>query len=390
MSRACSVCECTGKKVLFRQPLILPEGRCTYVGYDIVACSSCGFLYADTESSQASLDSHYAGPTKVAQALTEVGEPPEDVVRLDNSAHHVMRFLKPEARVLDVGCGTGRLLSLLKTAGFRLVCGIDQSSAAAHIAHTKYGVEVHEGSIFDYSGGGFDCITACHVLEHIVDVGGFVRRLGTLLGDDGTVYFEVPDAHQFDRFVDPSAGEDWIYIRDLFTHFAPEHVNFFSTVSLRNLMKRMGFEEIYCESHQLGVIVSAWRLCSLVVDDKASEVLVQYAADSQELQKEALRAIQCVAESGEEVLVWGAGLHTQRLLGSGNLGSVNIRAYVDSDPSYRGTQLAGKPIIGPDEIPTLNGSPPILISSWKSQSQIEKAIRSRGLPNRTIILYSNR
>jgi hypothetical protein len=103
-----------------------------------------------------------------------------------------------------------------------------------------------------------------------------------------------------------------------------------------------------------------------------------------------LRVIQRVAESGEEVLVWGAGLHTQRLLGTGHLGRVNITAYVDSDPSYCGAQLAGKRIISPDEIPALRGSPAILISSWKSQSQIEKAIRSRGLPNRTILLYSNR
>jgi 2-polyprenyl-3-methyl-5-hydroxy-6-metoxy-1,4-benzoquinol methylase len=368
----------------------LPEGRCSYIGYDIVACSSCGFLYADTEVSQASLDSHYAGPTKVAQALTEIGEPPEDIVRLDNSAGHIKRFLKPGARVLDVGCGTGRLLSLLKTAGFQRVCGIDQSPAAAHIAHTKYGVEVIEGSIFDYAGEGFDCITACHVMEHIVDVGNFVGRLRSLLNKNGVLYLEVPDVHQFDRFVDPSRGEDWIYIRDLFTHFTPEHVNFFSTVSLRNLITRRGFEELFCESDPLGVVVSAWSPDSLMVDDKASEVLARYADASLELQKEALGVIQRLAESGEEVLVWGAGLHTQRLLGTGNLGSVNIKAYVDSDPTYRGAQLAGKPIIGPDEILALDGSPPILISSWKSQSQIERAIRSRGLPNRTIFLYSNR
>ena len=384
------MCERSDIKVLFQQHLVLPEGHCSYTGYDIVVCTSCGFLYADTEVSQASLDSHYAGPTKVVQALTEFGEPSRDRARLDNSVRHIMRFLRPEAVVLDVGCGTGRLLSLLRAHGFQFARGIDQSPAAAQIARTKYGADVIGGSIFDYAGERFDSITACHVLEHIVDVSTFIGRIRNLLNKDGVLYLEVPDAHQFDRFVDPSQGDKWIYIRDLFTHFTPEHVNFFSTVSLRNLMTRAGFVEVYCESDPLGVVVSAWRPCTLTMDDTASQVLTQYAQASQELQAEALRVIQCVAESGEEVLVWGAGLHTQRLLGSGCLRRVNVKAYVDSDPSYRGAQLAGKPIIGPDEIATLPQTLPILISSWKAQCQIEKAIRLRGLPNRTIFLYANR
>lgn len=384
------MCGRNQKKVLFRQPLVLPEGRCTYTGYDIVACTFCGFVYADTEVSQTSLDNHYAGPTKVAQSLTEFGEPPEDAARLENSATYIVRFVKPEASVLDVGCGTGRLLSLLRNRGFQHALGIDQSPAAAQIARTKYGVDVIQGSIFDYAGEGFDCITVCHVLEHIVDLANFLQRLRTLLNKDGLLYLEVPDAHQFHRFVDPTSHtEPWVYLRDLFTHFTPEHVNFLSTVSLRNLLTRSGFVEVYCDSHTLGVVVSAWKPCTLMVDTQASQSVTRYAQASFELQAEALSVIQRVAASGEEVLVWGAGLHTQRLLGSGHLKGVNIKAYIDSDPSYQGSHLAGKPVMSPDQIATLPRSLPILISSWKAQSQIAAAIRQRALPNRIILLYTN-
>jgi SAM-dependent methyltransferase len=355
-----------------------------------VACQRCGFLFADTGLSQISADTHYAGPTKVAQALTELGEPPHDLLRLDSSARHIARFLEPESTVLDVGCGTGRLLSLLKRAGFPRVHGIDQSPAAARIASDKYGVDVIVGSIFNYAGESFNCITACHVLEHIVDVSAFIGCLRSLLTHDGMIYLEVPDAHQFGRFADPSQVENSAYICDLFTHFTPEHVNFFSTISLRNLMARMGFIEIYCESDPLGVVVSAWKPCHPLADASSSRILAEYADASRELQKEALAVIHELALSREEVLVWGAGLHTQRLLGSGNLASVNIKAYIDSDPSYRGALLAGKPIISPDEICTLEGTPRIVISSWKSQSQIAEAILSRDLPNQAILLYSDR
>jgi hypothetical protein len=56
------------------------------------------------------------------------------------------------------------------------------------------------------------------------------------------------------RFADPQSPGEWMYLRDLYTHFTPEHVNFFSLVSLRNLMLRHGFDEVRCEAHPLGVI----------------------------------------------------------------------------------------------------------------------------------------
>ena len=62
-----------------------------------------------------------------------------------------------------------------------------------------------------------------------------------------------------------------------------------------------------------------------------------------------------VAESGREILVWGAGLHTQRLLATGGLDRANIRAFIDRDPIYHGATLAGRPIIAP-EMPSF-GSP---------------------------------
>lgn len=389
LSRACCVCESPEKQTLFRQPLELPEG-CSYNGYNIVACLRCGFLYADSSAPQPAWDRHYNSSTKVAQSLAQNSEPPEDIVRLDNSMTHIRRSLNPEASLLDIGCGTGYLLSRLRQDGLQKLSGIDQSPVAAGIARTKYGLDVTVGSIFDYHSTPVDFITVCHVLEHVADVAGFLRHIYGLLANGGTVYIEVPDASQFDCFVDPLSTNAWIYMKDLFTHFSPEHVNFFSVVSLRNLMTRFGFEAVFCESDPLGVVVSAWRRPSLEPDCKAREVLLRYAAKSRQLQNRAMEIIDSLADSGAEVVVWGAGLHTQRLLASGNLRSVNILAYVDSDPSYQGALLAGRPILRPEEIGLLNGKPAILISSWKAQRGIGKAIESMGIPNRVIYLYENR
>jgi SAM-dependent methyltransferase len=387
LTRECSVCESPEKRILFRQPLVLPEGRSSYGGYDIVVCSNCGFIYADNTISQAALDTHYTGPTKAAQDLAEKGEPAGDSIRLANTAAVIKRFLRPSDRMLDIGCGAARLLNLLKQSGFDELRGLDPSPVAAQFARSKYGIEVEEGNIFDYKGRVFDLVSACHVLEHVVDLCGFLRRVYSLVRENGLVYLEVPDVSQFDRFTNPSSPDEWIYLRDLFTHFTPEHVNFFSPVSLRNLMTRFGFDEVLCESDPLGVLVSVWRRRAMQADTASESVLVRYAAESQAAQSSAIRVIERLARSGEEVLVWGAGLHTQRLLASGPLAKVRIRAFVDSDPAYSGAFMAGRPIITPDEIHSLPGCLPILISSWKAQAAIVRAMESMKLPNQPILLY---
>ncbi len=258
VTRTCAVCESSQKRTLFDQPLVVPS-RCTYGSYTVVACEQCGFIYADNTITQEASDGHYAGPNKVTREFLENGEPDRDVKRLDNTAAAIGRFLKRETSVLDIGCGTGRLIGRLKEVGFARVCGLDQSAVAAEIARREYAVEVRTGSVFDEQEGRFGLAIVCHVLEHIVDLPTCLRRIYALLEDDGMTYIEVPDVRQFDRFVDPASSGPWIYVRDLFTHFTPGHVNFFSTVSLRNLMTRFGFDEVSCQSAPMGVVTSVWR-----------------------------------------------------------------------------------------------------------------------------------
>jgi len=234
------------------------------------------------------------------------GEERRDLLRIDKTFEMVMPLAKAGGRIFDVGCGTGRLLGLLKQNGYTAVSGIDQSPAAAEIARAKYDVPVTVGSIFDYEERDLDLVTTCHVMEHIVDLPAFLMCLYELIGAGGILYVEVPDASAFGRFVDPESPEEWLYIRDLYTHFTPEHMNFFSPVSLRNLMTRFGFEELFCRSEPLGVVASAWKRRRIEVDSTAPQEILAYAEKSRELQGRALETLRELAESRREILVWGA------------------------------------------------------------------------------------
>ena len=84
--------------------------------------------------------------------------------------------------------------------------------------------------------------------------------------------------------------------------------------------------------------------------------------------------------------MWGAGVHTQKLLAQTNLYKAGIRAFVDSNPNYHMAKLINKPIISPTKL-IKEENLPILISSKGYQENIKKQIEEMGLKHIILTLY---
>ena len=384
LRRNCAICDGSEKQPLFQQPLELPKGRTRYAGYEVVACARCGFVFADATVDQEYLDQHYAGPSSAAQALATHGEPAVDLARLEATAEFLATVVQPHWRVLDVGCGSGKLLVSLRNNGISHVEGLDQSPAAVDRAAAA-GVLVHKGSVFHFSGGDFDFVIASHVMEHVVDLPAFVARLYAAVAPGGMLYVEVPDAANCRRHLDPKSPDTWIFGRELFTHFTPEHVNFFSAQSLRNLMQRFGFIEERILSTPLGALGSLWRRPPLDRDQVTVAEMAAYTEASRELQAPALRVIRELAASGREILVWGSRTAHPAITGQRRTSSSPHPRLHRSRCRIAGAALGGRPIIAPENIPA---GLPILISSYKAEDAIVEAARRMNLSNEIIRLYA--
>jgi SAM-dependent methyltransferase len=101
-----------------------------------------------------------------------------------------------QRQILDVGCGTGTMLSHL--AAYGKAQGIDIDEEAVGYCHERGLLDVRLGEAADlpFPDGSFDLVTALDVVEHLDDDAAALREAGRVLRPGGYVLVTVP-AHRF-------------------------------------------------------------------------------------------------------------------------------------------------------------------------------------------------
>ncbi|MDH3671879.1 MAG: class I SAM-dependent methyltransferase [Gammaproteobacteria bacterium] len=101
-------------------------------------------------------------------------------------------------RALDFGCNIGYGSAILNKTS-QSVTAVDVSPQAIAAAKARYGASgiqfrVIDGHGLALEGERFDVISSFQVIEHIVDVGSYMRQLRRLLTADGLVVLTTPNA----------------------------------------------------------------------------------------------------------------------------------------------------------------------------------------------------
>lgn len=119
--------------------------------------------------------------------------------RRDILADYVTREAKlpANARILEIGCGTGHNLPML--AQFGEVDAIEIDEAARDIASVRLGKPVGEAPLPELTGverGAYDMVAVLDVVEHIEDDVGALKAMAECLKPGGAILIAVP-AHQW-------------------------------------------------------------------------------------------------------------------------------------------------------------------------------------------------
>ena len=156
-----------------------------------------------------------------------------------------VEFFRHAGPVLDVGCGRGVFLDLLRSAGIQAV-GIDHSQESVAACRQR-GFEVERQDAREYLGnseGRFGGIFCSHVIEHMSydDAMHFLELSHQALRVGGLLLLVTPNP------------EDLTIISEIFW-LDPTHVRPYPAPLLRAMLQSAGFR-IKIEKRMLG----SWRL----------------------------------------------------------------------------------------------------------------------------------
>lgn len=108
----------------------------------------------------------------------------------------IMEFIKAESEVLDVGCGSGFLMQMLRDRKGCHCIGIDISEVSIDIVR-RMGFDGYMNKLPDLppevSDKRFDIITVVEILEHLRHPDKTLRSLASVLAPDGRLIASVPN-----------------------------------------------------------------------------------------------------------------------------------------------------------------------------------------------------
>ncbi len=251
----CDLCQSDDAEVLVR------GGDRLYGGDDVftyVKCKNCGLVYMNPcvcpEETAKLYPENYAphqrknaGGDKCKNSLGARLKRTSVLAGLQNMrktfldstriASRVLKNLNAESRVRDVGCGGGEFLNRIKSRTGCEVCGVDISPEAAIAAGESYGMDIFTGTITEasFAEGWFDVITSWWCLEHVPNPSETVRKMASLLKDDGWCVIGVPNIDSFNARV---FGDKWYHLD------CPRHLHIYSPATVGRLLDKAGLEVV--------------------------------------------------------------------------------------------------------------------------------------------------
>lgn len=140
---------------------------------------------------------------------------------------------KPSGAVLDVGCGTGTYLDLMRALGWERVVGVDISVVAVATAREALGIEAYVGelSTAGFPDGTFEAVTLSHTLEHVADPVALLAEVRRVTKPGGRIAVLVPNARSF---VSRLLRDRWVGLD------TPRHLVNFSPLALHTALVKAG------------------------------------------------------------------------------------------------------------------------------------------------------
>lgn len=382
LHRACPICRNKDEaEQLLSEKFILSDNHPLPSINDIVSCNNCGFVFTDTPGKQEIYDKYYSEMSKYEMDFIAT----DSLMYIERAAWIKLFIHNTNDSIIDVGCGNGQLLIELQKLGYTDLTGLDPSMKSIRGLNAK-GIQGTTNSIFSFSTTKkFDCVILSGVMEHIYDIYRIMENIKQFLKLNGLFFVFVPDAARYRN-----------YDTVPFDYFNVEHINHFEETSLLNLGFQHGFitisflkTTITLGQTRQPVLFWAYKNVKMAAVDMrvySRNCIIEYLAQTKECSM-IFKKINKLIETKEEIILWGAGNFSSRLLAGFGLDQCNIVMIVDNDKHKHGTIINGKNVYPPKAILERKINSTILIGAAVFYKEILDEIQQMGLNNKIIALH---
>jgi len=202
--------------------------------FPVWKCGDCSLRFTQDIPDEGEIGPYYNADSYVSHTETKQG--------LINKLYHIIRKRtlqkkyelivettgKPAGEIIDIGCGTGAFLEVMKNKGWG-VCGLEPDPAARQKAKER-GLRVWEPSeLRDLASQHFDAVTLWHVLEHVHSLDDYMQHISRIVRSSGRILIAVPNHASTDA---NHYGKNWA------AWDVPRHLYHFSPKSMQILLER--------------------------------------------------------------------------------------------------------------------------------------------------------
>jgi 2-polyprenyl-3-methyl-5-hydroxy-6-metoxy-1,4-benzoquinol methylase len=349
-----------------------------------VICRVCGMIFTNPQPTSAALENFYKNYSMFREVPLNV-KPQLEFLRSSGREEDYQT-------IFEVGAFDGAFLNVAKEAGYK-VFGIEPSDEGVNAAISKYGIKLIQG-FFDEKfvrsfDGNFDVVVIRHVLEHVKEPVRFLRLAQEITKPNKYIFIQVPDASR------PFRNN----VADFFTM---EHLFHFTENSLINIANRLVLEvkavEHFLEKDKW--VIRILLKNNSVKKNKKPKLKNEYDINRKIVKDHEFKRAEFIKKLGskiinsiralsttQEIVIYGAGLHTSQLLQLGLIRGIKINCIIDSNPIKWGRVFEGHIIDKPDVLKCKNL--PVLISSNDSQEEISKYLKTNFSHLPQIKLYND-
>jgi len=196
--------------------------------YQMVRCTDCGLLFADSIYEVDKLHELYS------ESDFSYGQELKNLKRTyGNCLKGIDRLVPSKQKLLEIGCGNGFLMEQALDFGYAEVVGVELSQSAIAQANSRVKDKIIKAAFNpdDFEPNSFDVVFFAMVIEHMDDLDGFMQGIYKVLKPGGIVLGITHDERSFLSKV----------LKDKCPIINDEHVFVFSKTTLKKIFNKHNY-----------------------------------------------------------------------------------------------------------------------------------------------------